>query len=208
MNILKNIWSRRYLATMKPKEWPIVIEAIDITMNSLSKAFYNACIAFINNERQCDGLKVNRSPNTIADNILKTIQCVHIMQYIKTANYIRPKEIVIFERQLLDYVLYNYGDESLKLYHQYNISYANQLALSITMMTDLFETIVDRQCPIDIAMLFLAEPTYELFKRFIFVNAASSFKDSYQTELISKDGKQYYKERLYEMYEDGIARSR
>lgn len=202
MNIFKKIWSRRYVASLTKNEWPIIIEKLVSASGGLSEAFFSGCVESVRSNSDIkDANIINSTLNQESQNILKGFLSLQMLRYIKVANYITQSEYPEFVHQFMATLSGDKLEAVEEFYKKYEELFDNnELPLSSIFLTDLFETIVDKKCPIDIAFYFLSQPTYELFKNFTYLTVSDAFKDKYECEYVKEAGKKYYRNYLYAEY--------
>lgn len=199
MNIFKKIWSRRHVASLKKVDWPPIIEKLVNTSSGLSEAFLTECVESIRSNTELKDVNiVNSTLNGESQNILKGFIGVQMLRYIKVALYIPLSEYPEFEQQFMAKL----AGDNIEAVEEFKKKYEelfdnNELSLSSIFLTDLFETIADKKCPIDIAFFFLSQPTYELFKHFIYLTVSDAFNDNYECKYIKQRAKQYHQDHLY-----------
>jgi hypothetical protein len=206
VNIFKKIWSRRHVASLAKNDWHPIIENLVIQSGVLTGAFYSACTVSVSSSSDLNDVKViNPEPIQKAHNILNGFLSAQMLRYIKVANYISPSEHHDFSRQLLGKLAGNNLEDVEEFYKLYDgLLDQNPVSLPATFLTDLFETMVDRQSPVDIAFLFMSQPTYDIFKYFVYFTVSNAFQDKYECEHLEGAVKQYYQNRLYAEYMDKL----
>lgn len=202
VNIFKKIWSRRYVASLTKNEWHAIIAQIVSQSGALSEVFYGSCVASVNSNPDLkDANIINSQPTQESHSILNGFLSAQMLRYIKVANYISPSERLEFSRQFMMELTggaLGSVEDYYKVYE--DLLDKNPLSLPATFLTDLFENIMDKKSPVDIAFYFMSQPTYEIFKHFIYFIVSNAFKDKYECEHIREAAKQYYQNALYVEY--------